>query len=253
MLRERRGGCGQSSPNRACWQPIGPVCPPPCTRQPACAWGPVVCHGAPGPTGPMGPAGPAGITGATGISPTISVAGTTTGSPGTQASVDVTFTPLGAELLFTIPAGPTGPAGPAGPARALAGMQAQLDNGMRALLEDRQAVLFNKLLNQSDMAIEYRGDTGEFILPAGQTYLITWWVTVDGTETLANVAFALTVGGGIYSTAFSPLVTCQLSGSALLTVGDAPQALALANVSGDRVRLAGTPVQANLVIATLSA
>ena len=49
-----------------------------------------------------------------GMTPVITVAGTITGDPGTQASVTETFTPSGASLLFTIPAGPTGPTGSTG-------------------------------------------------------------------------------------------------------------------------------------------
>lgn len=61
-----------------------------------------------GPTGPTGPAGPA----------TITVGNTTTGDPGTRASVTNVGTNENAILNFTIPAGvqgATGPAGPTGP------------------------------------------------------------------------------------------------------------------------------------------
>lgn len=61
-----------------------------------------------GPTGPTGPAGPA----------TITVGNTTTGDPGTIASVTNVGTNENAILNFTIPAGvqgATGPAGPTGP------------------------------------------------------------------------------------------------------------------------------------------
>lgn len=61
-----------------------------------------------GPTGPTGPAGPA----------TITVGNTTTGNPGTRASVTNVGTNENAILNFTIPAGilgATGPTGPTGP------------------------------------------------------------------------------------------------------------------------------------------
>jgi len=57
-----------------------------------------------GPTGPTGPAGPA----------TIAVGITTTGEPGTEASVTNVGTPQAALLNFVIPAGETGPTGPTG-------------------------------------------------------------------------------------------------------------------------------------------
>ena len=58
-----------------------------------------------GPTGPQGPTGPA----------TITVGQTTTGNPGTNASVTNVGTNENAILNFTIPAGMTGPTGPQGP------------------------------------------------------------------------------------------------------------------------------------------
>lgn len=58
-----------------------------------------------GPTGPTGPTGPA----------TITIGETTTGNPGTDATVTNTGTNQNAVLTFTIPAGATGPAGLPGP------------------------------------------------------------------------------------------------------------------------------------------
>lgn len=74
-----------------------------------------------GPTGPTGPAGPA----------TITVGNTTTGDPGTIASVTNVGTNENAVLNFTIPAGvqgatgPEGPTGPTGP-RGLTGPQGSI-------------------------------------------------------------------------------------------------------------------------------
>lgn len=76
--------------------------------------GPTGLTGSTGPTGPTGPTGVTGPIGPTGAVPAITVAGTVTGNPGTQASVDETFSGNGASLLFTIPAGATGPAGTTG-------------------------------------------------------------------------------------------------------------------------------------------
>lgn len=76
--------------------------------------------GVTGPTGPTGAKGDTGAAGPIGEMPLITVSGTITGDPGTSAAVDETFTPSGAQLVFTIPAGPTGATGPAG-ANGLAG------------------------------------------------------------------------------------------------------------------------------------
>ena len=61
-----------------------------------------------GPTGPTGPTGPAGAA-------TITVGQTTTGDPGTQASVENVGTAQNVILDFTIPQGIDGATGPTGP------------------------------------------------------------------------------------------------------------------------------------------
>ena len=61
-----------------------------------------------GQTGPTGPTGPAGAA-------TITVGTTTTGDPGTSASVTNVGTNQNVVLDFVMPAGPTGPTGATGP------------------------------------------------------------------------------------------------------------------------------------------
>ena len=82
-------------------------------------------NGAPGVQGPagiQGPQGPAGPAGANGTAATITVGTTTTGEPGTDATVTNVGTPSNAVLNFVIPRGedgiqgPIGPQGPQGPA-----------------------------------------------------------------------------------------------------------------------------------------
>lgn len=74
-----------------------------------------------GPTGPQGPTGPKGDTGATGPTgpqgpaATVTVGTTTTGNPGTNASVTNSGTSSAAVFNFTIPRGNTGATGPQGP------------------------------------------------------------------------------------------------------------------------------------------
>ncbi len=69
----------------------------------------VIGSGLTGPTGPTGSTGPTGPAAAT-----ITVASTTTGLPGTEASVTNIGTTNDVMLDFIIPAGPTGPTGPTG-------------------------------------------------------------------------------------------------------------------------------------------
>jgi hypothetical protein len=72
-------------------------------------------QGAQGATGNTGAQGPAGSAGATGAAATIAAGTTTTGAPGTNASVANSGTPSTAVFDFTIPRGAVGATGPTGP------------------------------------------------------------------------------------------------------------------------------------------
>ena len=73
-------------------------------------------QGPQGPTGLTGPTGPQGPTGATGAAATIAVGTTTTGEPGTDASVTNVGTSGAAVFNFVIPKGEKGDTGSQGPA-----------------------------------------------------------------------------------------------------------------------------------------
>ena len=80
----------------------------------------IVWTGPTGPTGATGPTGPTGPTGEDGTADTITIRNTTTGDPGTDASVTDTTGGANHILDFVIPRGfdgedgPTGPTGPTG-------------------------------------------------------------------------------------------------------------------------------------------
>lgn len=67
-----------------------------------------------GPAGPAGPQGPQGDPGTPGTAATVTAGTTTTGAPGTNASVVNSGTTSAAVLDFTIPRGDVGPQGPQG-------------------------------------------------------------------------------------------------------------------------------------------
>jgi len=79
------------------------------------AWN-ISVSGTAGATGSQGPEGPDGPEGPQGDAATVAVGTTTTGAPGTNASVANSGTSSAAVFDFTIPRGDVGPAGPTGPA-----------------------------------------------------------------------------------------------------------------------------------------
>lgn len=212
-------------------------------------------QGIPGSIGPIGPAGLAGApgatgsTGPTGAAATITVQNTITGSPGTSAHVENLGRDDAAELVFVIPAGPTGPAGAS---NSLSGIQAQLIGAANTLIESNHNVLFNDLLNQASSDITYNAATGEFLLPENKTYHVTWWIAVNGTETVPVIEFAVALDSIPFAVAASPQVTCQLCGFGLVSVASSPKTLSIMNVSGDFIRYAATSIQADIVIVELA-
>lgn len=129
----------------------------------------------------------------------------------------------------------------------LAGVQAQLIGSASATLANGANVVFNTLLNTTSPSITYAAGTGIFTISAPSTYLVTWWVSVDGTDGPATVAFALRLNGTTDIPSTLPAVTGQINGSALITVGTVPTTAALVNTTGAAILFGAVPVQANIV------
>lgn len=125
-------------------------------------------QGVPGIQGPQGPAGPDGPQGPTGAAATATAGTTTTGLPGSSASVVNAGTTSAAVFNFTIPRGdqgPSGPVGPAGPGVVPGGTPGQV------------------LIKQSN--IDYATAWGE--VTGGLSYL-GFWNASTNTPTLASSA-----------------------------------------------------------------
>ncbi|HBE84456.1 MAG TPA: hypothetical protein DDW53_01640, partial [Lachnoclostridium sp.] len=167
-----------------------------------------------GPTGPTGPAGTTGATGATGAQ------------------------------------GPTGPIGPPGPFTQLRGFDLQLTGGTS--VANGSPVIFNTILNNQSINISYNTSTGIVTLNAEQNYYISWWVSTDGAGPSTYVEFTLQINGSSGVSSSSPIVTGQLSGMALITVGAIPSTIALVNTTGQTVSYGATPVMAHMVIFEVS-
>jgi len=182
------------------------------------------CHIKEGPTGPQGPIGPTGATGPAGA----------TGPTGTTGPIGVT--------------GPTGATGPAGPDLQLRGVQASLLAGGGSRIADNATILFDTILNDQSLDINYNPLTGEFTVTGTGNYYVAWWVNTAASSLNPNAIFSIAVNGSPFSQGASPIITGQVSGSALVTIGATPATISLVNVSGQTISLASTPLQANIVI-----
>ena len=133
------------------------------------------------PRGDTGATGPAGADGQDGTSATVTVGTTTTGEPGTQASVTNSGTATNAILNFVIPRGDTGAAGADGedgtPATVTIGTTTTGEPGTQASVTNTGTVS-NAILN--------------FTIPRGETATITPGVAVPLLEDTADLATVIT-------------------------------------------------------------
>jgi hypothetical protein len=115
---------------------------------------------------------------------------------------------------------------------------------------DGANVMFDTFVNNSSPNIIYNALTGVFTINRSGNYYVSWWVNTDFAEEALSVAFSVQVAGGATVTASSPepLITLQLGGQAMLSIGVAPATLSLVNTSGVNVGFATSAVQADLVI-----
>lgn len=116
------------------------------------------------------------------------------------------------------------------------------------MIADGDPIVFDTITNDQANDISYNLATGDFTITAPGNYYVTWWVAVDGSDGPINLAFAVEVNGigGVIGTA--PTITGQINGSALITVVVTPATINLVNVTGASIVLAGTSVQANMII-----
>ncbi|HBD00444.1 MAG TPA: hypothetical protein DC053_15560, partial [Lachnoclostridium sp.] len=108
------------------------------------------------------------------------------------------------------------------------------------------------ILNNQSLNISYNTSTGVATLNAEQNYYVSWWVTTNGAGSSSFVEFSLEINGSSGIASCSPLVTGQLSGITLITVGAIPSTIALVNTTGQTVNYGATPVQAHMTIFQVS-
>ena len=244
------GGCGGG-----CVGPVGPQgpqgprgCPGPTGPQgprgfqgPTGPTGPQGIPGPDGPTGPRGPQGPVGPQGPQGIQGPVGPTGPTGATGATGATG-----PTG----DTGPTGPTGPTGAAGPGAQLRGIEVLLTTG--ETVANGSPVIFNTVVNDQSINISYNTVTGVATITATGIYYVSWWISTDGAGPSTYVEFSTQINGSGGIPADSPIVTGQLNGSALVTVGAVPATVQIINTTGQDVFYGTTPVIAHMIILEVS-
>ena len=106
-------------------------------------------------------------------------------------------------------------------------------------------VVFNNILSNQTLDIDYDTATGEFTLNTAGIYYISWWIAED--VAIAPVSFSVTLNNAPGPVSFSPLTTGQVSGSAIVTIG-ATATVTLTNQTGSTVTYSTTAVQGGMTI-----
>ncbi len=128
------------------------------------------------------------------------------------------------------------------------GIQVQLIGAGGGIIEDNSNVRFDTIFNDQSSDIDYDSATGEFTIHAPGNYYISWSLAVDGAGPMTYINYTVTVNGNPYASASSPIVSGELSGTALVTVKTVPTIISLVNTTGFETFVPLTPVQGNLVI-----
>ena len=194
--------------------------------------GPTGPQGATGDTGPTGSTGSTGPTGPTGSAATIAAGSTTTGSPGTSASVTNSGSSGAATFDFTIPRGDVGATGPQG-AQGIQGIQGpQGDTGaagsVSGMADGSAAAPSLAFSSDSDTGL-YRGAANQL----GFTTAGTSAMTIDGSQNV-TIGAADINGGAIDGTtiggstaAAGTFTTLDVSGNVGIQDSTPSQALSI--------------------------
>ena len=180
-----------------------------------------------GATGATGANGADGATGADGTAATIQVGSTTTGAPGTNASVTNAGTESNAVLNFVIPAGATG----ASAAESRPSVLAVQDTTEQALTENTP-VFFAVNLLQSGTDLTHAAGSNQITVETPGIYqaAFTAEVSPTGTATLPlTISLSLEQGTTILETSSTTMTTAEQSNTLAwnipFTVTTAPEVL----------------------------
>ncbi|GBG58521.1 hypothetical protein SPFL3101_03884 [Sporomusaceae bacterium FL31] len=127
-------------------------------------------------------------------------------------------------------------------------MQVQLQDVEAVSVAAGAPIIFDTTVSDQSLVITYAAGTVTITLPG--VYYIDWWVSVDGIEggTAIVPTFAITTSAADNIQASSPLITDQMSGTALIAVAAPPVTLQLVNATDSTIGFGLTPIRANLTI-----
>lgn len=148
------------------------------------------------------------------------------------------------------PQGPQGPQGPAGPTEkaSLLGIETSLTGSSAGSIADDAPIAFDTVDLNNANGISYSATSGTYTFQNAGTYLVNWWVALQCTQTVTQIAFAVSVNGTDVSAAYADVGDGQVSGTALIQITSAPATVQLLNVSGGAVTLAAVAEQAGATI-----
>ena len=179
------------------------------------------------PAGATGANGADGATGADGTAATVQVGTTTTGAPGTNASVTNTGTESNAVLNFVIPAGATG----ASAAESRPSVLAVQDTTEQALTENTP-VSFAVNLLQSGTDLTHAAGSNQITVETPGIYQAAFTAEVSPTETATlplTISLSLEQGTTILETSSTTMTTAEQSNTLAwnipFTVTAAPEVL----------------------------
>ena len=112
-------------------------------------------------------------------------------------------------------------------------------------------VLFDAVNSNNTLGVGYTPGSGVINLSRTGTYLVNWWVAVQGAEA-EELAFAVSLNGSDVQTTYADIGVGEISGTAIVTVGSVPATLSLVNRSGAEATYVTASGQAGMTVTQLA-
>ena len=134
------------------------------------------------------------------------------------------------------------------PLPQLRGMQLSLAGSSGGTVQNGANVPFDTVGANNMLGVSYAPGSGTVTISRTGTYLVNWWVAVEGTQTAESLAFAISLNGTDVQTSYSDIGGGQVYGTAIVNVTSIPATLSLVNRSGDAVTYVTASGQSGMTI-----